>query len=618
MVNPLSPSTRGHRILAAIMITDAVGFSARMSVDEGLTLKIIDRDLSLIAKVCNDYGGNVLKSTGDGLLLYFLSAVEAVSCGLEIQQKLSETANLLEPGQYLDHRIGIHLGDILVTDSDVMGNGVNITARLQTFAQPRGLCISQIIYDVVKARLSLNAEFLGPLQLKNIQEAVPAYQVSLDAPAPSPAEPEDCTGPVASRTNPHLAKAIGALTSHPSHRRIKKLIFAACQQVRENDTATLAQFSLPTLLESLKQQYPTLSDLRQRLDTIVAGLNRQQVYRDVAETILATLDPWYAQPSASPSPLVNPPSLAQRYAAAAHKLQQATESQRMGKLLYCLNHRVWPRDADTLSRIDFTALVEHTHSRFPTLKDLHYHLMRVVKQLNRPGKYTAIAKQMLQILRPIYTTDRPSAEHGPMPPPTAASGESSSDTVLTPLAADPDSNLTQLTEQSPAAPSPPPAPGPPPKDRNNLFDLRQAIVHYTNPLRAKILLYSCLHGPFGFSRQEWASLRRQPLDDLLRQTFSYCRTFTDLSSKLTIIAHCLDNGDENYQVATAIAQIMRAYYPQDGPLAVADRVATASAEADSPAPNPASDPSSMTAPHANAADAPLRGHDSALFPASAS
>lgn len=614
MENPLSPSTRGHRILAAIMITDAVGFSARMSVDEGLTLKIIDRDLSLIAKVCNDYGGKVLKSTGDGLLLYFLSAVEAVSCGLEIQQKLSETANLLEPGQYLDHRIGIHLGDILVTDSDVMGNGVNITARLQTFAQPRGLCISQIIYDVVKARLSLNAEFLGPLQLKNIQEAVPAYQVNLDGPAPSSSEPEEFTYPVAARPNPHLTKAIGALTSHSSHQRIKKLIFAACQQVWENDTATLDQFSLPTLLESLKQQCPTLNDLRQRLDTIVAGLNRQQVYRDVADAIVTILAPWYGQPpTPPPPPPANPPSMAQRYATAAQRLQKSAESQRMGKLLYCLNHRVWPSDAETLSRIDFTALVEHTHTQFPTLKDLHYHLMRVVKQLSRPGKYTAIAKQTLHILRPLYIADGPSTGRAPVPPPVTTAGqEGSSETILTPPAsADSDQTLTHLQNPPAASPSPPPPSSPPPKDRRNLFDLRQAILHCTNPLRAKVLLYSCLHGPFGFSRQDWASLRRQPLDDLLRQTFTYCHTFADLSSKLTIIAHCLDNRDANNQVATAIAQIMRAYYPQDTLIPANPNPPDAAAA-------PTANPDVMSAPAAKAANLLPPPPDSTLFPASAS
>ena len=141
MEKRVSSLSQGQRILAAIMITDAVGFSKRMSIDEALTLALIDRDLTLIAETCSDYGGTVLKSTGDGLLIYFVSAVEAVSCGLAIQQKLVDLAEAAPADQYLDHRVGIHLGDILVSEQDVMGNGVNITARLQTFAKPRGLCV---------------------------------------------------------------------------------------------------------------------------------------------------------------------------------------------------------------------------------------------------------------------------------------------------------------------------------------------------------------------------------------------------------------------------------------------------------------------------------------------
>jgi len=132
------------------MITDAVGFSTRMSMDEERTLRLIDCDLTLIGDICREFGGTVLKSTGDGLLIYFLSAVEAVSCGLEMQRRLVELAEGLEPDQYLDHRIGVHLGDILVSEQDVMGNGVNITARLQTYSKPRGLCVSRTIYDVSK------------------------------------------------------------------------------------------------------------------------------------------------------------------------------------------------------------------------------------------------------------------------------------------------------------------------------------------------------------------------------------------------------------------------------------------------------------------------------------
>ena len=193
MSSDLPIPSRGQRALAAIVVTDAVGFSARMSVDEENTLQLIQRDLELMAKQCQEFDGQVLKSTGDGLLMYFVSAVQAVSCAIAIQTAL--TSQDKPTTDRLSHRIGIHMGDVFFSDSDVMGNSVNIAARLQTQARPGGICLSQLLYDLVKVRLSLNAEFAGPLQLKNIQEPVAAYHISVTAPPPRrpPAAPPAST-----------------------------------------------------------------------------------------------------------------------------------------------------------------------------------------------------------------------------------------------------------------------------------------------------------------------------------------------------------------------------------------------------------------------------------------
>lgn len=177
-------SVRNQSTLAAIVITDGVAFSARMASDEEHTLSLIHRDLKLMRELCIRFEGQVLKSTGDGLLMYFTSAIQAVSCALEIQKTLIKLASHTSPHNVLVHRIGIHLGDVFLSETDVMGNGVNIAARLQTEAAPWGLCMSQTIYDVVKTRLDVDATYLGPLHLKNIQETVPAYQVLPSSPIP--------------------------------------------------------------------------------------------------------------------------------------------------------------------------------------------------------------------------------------------------------------------------------------------------------------------------------------------------------------------------------------------------------------------------------------------------
>lgn len=176
MSSDLPTPSRGQSKLAAIVVTDAVGFSARMSTDEENTLQLIRCDLELMTRHCQDFEGQVLKSTGNGLLMYFISAVQAVKCAIAIQTALTSNSNAIDG---LAHRIGIHMGDVFFNNSDVMGNGVNIAARLQNQATPGGICLSQIVYDLVKSRLALDADFAGPLKLKNIQEPVSVYHINM-------------------------------------------------------------------------------------------------------------------------------------------------------------------------------------------------------------------------------------------------------------------------------------------------------------------------------------------------------------------------------------------------------------------------------------------------------
>ena len=173
-----SPS---QRTLAAIVFTDVVSFSARMHSDEVATLQLLQRDFAEMRRLCAEYKGEVLKTTGDGLLLTFTSAVQAVACALAMQRQFAAEAKDRPPGGALQHRIGIHLGDVLVQDKDVMGDGVNIASRLQAEAEPGGICISQTVYDVVKNKLEMKVVSLGARDLKNIAQAMPVYRLILEA-----------------------------------------------------------------------------------------------------------------------------------------------------------------------------------------------------------------------------------------------------------------------------------------------------------------------------------------------------------------------------------------------------------------------------------------------------
>ncbi|HET7535838.1 MAG TPA: adenylate/guanylate cyclase domain-containing protein [Candidatus Didemnitutus sp.] len=215
--NPSSGAPRqGQRTLTAIVFTDVVGFSARMQDDEERTLRLLERDFADMRELSQQHQGSVLKTTGDGLLLYFASAVQAVACALAVQRHFADIARRSGEREALSHRVGIHLGDVFVSQQDVMGDGVNIASRLQAEAEPGGICISQTVYDVVKNKLELHVTRLGPRELKNIAESIPVYRLLLDAQALNSRATMESTAPVIEKPKP----AGTVLWKHPAFRWI--------------------------------------------------------------------------------------------------------------------------------------------------------------------------------------------------------------------------------------------------------------------------------------------------------------------------------------------------------------------------------------------------------------
>jgi TolB-like protein/class 3 adenylate cyclase len=188
----LVPSQSEGPRLAAVVITDVVGYSSRMQKDESGTMALVRADFERMRGLCGQHGGESLNTMGDGLLLCFPSALQAVSCALQIQSEFGARKASLPPEQALDHRIGVHLGDVFHLDTgDVAGDGINIASRLESKAPPGGICLSQTIYDTVKGKLPMRARFAGPETFKNIAEPVLIWQVmpeSAPEPAPEPAK----------------------------------------------------------------------------------------------------------------------------------------------------------------------------------------------------------------------------------------------------------------------------------------------------------------------------------------------------------------------------------------------------------------------------------------------
>lgn len=163
----------GQRVLTALVFTDAVAFSTRVQQDEESALREMQADFDTMRQVAEAHSGRVLKTMGDGLLMVFDSAAQAVDAALEIQRQFGE-----RPEGALRHRMGVHLSDVVMEEHDAHGDGVNLAARLEAEASPGGICLSQTIYDIVKSRLPVQAKFLGERHLKNLVEPVNVFEIA--------------------------------------------------------------------------------------------------------------------------------------------------------------------------------------------------------------------------------------------------------------------------------------------------------------------------------------------------------------------------------------------------------------------------------------------------------
>jgi adenylate cyclase len=173
------------RKLAAILVSDVVGYSRLAGTDEDRILARLRALRSdLIDPIIAVHNGRVVKRTGDGAIVEFRSVVDAVRCAIEVQNGMVERNAGLPPERRIEFRIGIHLGDVVEeSDGDLMGDGVNIAARLEGIAKPGAICLSEDAYRQVKARLDLAVSDLGATELKNIAEPVRVYSLEVGKPA---------------------------------------------------------------------------------------------------------------------------------------------------------------------------------------------------------------------------------------------------------------------------------------------------------------------------------------------------------------------------------------------------------------------------------------------------
>src|SRR2546421_9822031 len=172
-----------ERRLTAILAAEVVGYSRLMSRDEAGTIAAL-RSLrkELADPAITAHKGRIFKLTGDGMLVEFPSVVSAVACAVDIQSAM-RTRNATESAARIEFRIGVNLGDIIVEDGDIFGDGVNVAARLESIAPVGGIAVSQSVRDHVGKRLDLVFEDMGERRLKNIETPIRVYSISLDRPS---------------------------------------------------------------------------------------------------------------------------------------------------------------------------------------------------------------------------------------------------------------------------------------------------------------------------------------------------------------------------------------------------------------------------------------------------
>ena len=175
-MSEVQPSRVGRR-LAAIVAADVAGYSRLMGLDEVGTARTLREHRAVTDALVANHGGRIVKTTGDGVLLEFPSVVDAVECAVAVQAVMAERNEGIPEDRRMLYRIGINLGDILIEGDDILGDGVNVAARLESVAEPGGICISSSAHDQVSGKVAVEFADLGEQTLKNIARPIRAYAV---------------------------------------------------------------------------------------------------------------------------------------------------------------------------------------------------------------------------------------------------------------------------------------------------------------------------------------------------------------------------------------------------------------------------------------------------------
>ncbi len=371
-------------------------------------------------------------------------------------------------------------------------------------------------------------------------------------------------------------QAVQYLEDHPESIRVKKLIFCICKKSWENDINIVNSFSMDSLVKELITQQETLELLTLSLYKLVKTLNRPKVYAGVAKAIVEQLGPIYRELNRQTDVIEVPTEPQETHVSddtflleqAVSNLSNHPETARIHKLVYAITKNSWENDLNRIQHYGLKNLVTEMLDIYPDFNTLKQAFVRLVNNINKKNLYIAISKVILNQICGLYDNLRQEEllpqrnsnsystqiisisnndNYQSIEPSSASAFETSVVNVTS------ERMITELKQvQSTPAPSPP-------KPTYDIFEVRMEIMQYTNPLRAKILLFSLLFHPWDRSGQDWSTLRSYTLDDLLEQILQSGRSIGEVQGKLYNMAKSLHDPDSNLQAASTLVEAVKPF-----------------------------------------------------------
>jgi hypothetical protein len=373
-----------------------------------------------------------------------------------------------------------------------------------------------------------------------------------------------------------LNETVRHLENHEESLRIKKVVFCLCKKYWENNLNVLNAFTLGDLIKELIKAYETIDLFKTALVKLIKTLNRPNIYTEVAKVLFDRMSRLYKYLEDEPQTAIvvsSSSSSSELLNTVTAKLQSHQEQARIKKVIYSVCRRRWENDIETVESYSLQSLIRELMQHYPTQDELQQALSKLVQNINKQNLYLAIANLIVNQLSVLYKHQQENneLEEGPSTHIVNTQLVQVNNFSLVPNSIEPQ----QLAQQNfgtsvidlsvqPVVGTLPPTPLQPepaqleqPQKKLNFFELRLEIMQYTNPLRAKVLLFSVLYQSWDKSNQDWAMLRSYTLDDLLKELIQSTKNITDIETKLFSAARVLADFEANMQTASTIVEAIK-------------------------------------------------------------